>query len=271
MQQGLINYWFRHICEFVWPLYPGIALASVMSGMPVKRIILCQSPFALLWGATGWLFFLRNLKTAPSGGTSENTRNKSDRALIFKLALALVIFFALIMMGAGIVPMLASFAALIFGASAIIKKRAPANIFGEPDTWKIAFFVFSVFLLKNVLREAGFFSDIIEGASGTASALFIITIIIPALTGFFSGLTMTAVGIAFPLIHALGPGRPFLYIIAYMAGYLGILASPLHLCLTITAETSGARYFRVLRKLSLPLSIYAAAVLASFFVFLLLS
>ena len=28
-----INYWFRHIREYGWPLYPGILLATALSGV----------------------------------------------------------------------------------------------------------------------------------------------------------------------------------------------------------------------------------------------
>jgi len=35
-----LNYWFRHIWEYVWPLYPGLILASAIVNVPLQRIIL---------------------------------------------------------------------------------------------------------------------------------------------------------------------------------------------------------------------------------------
>jgi len=35
---ALINYWFRHLWELCWPLYPGIILASALSGVPLARL-----------------------------------------------------------------------------------------------------------------------------------------------------------------------------------------------------------------------------------------
>ena len=267
LDQGLINYWFRHICEFIWPLYPGIALASVISGTPLKMIILWQAPFALLWAITGWHFFLKRLKPAKA----DKAGGGGEGRLIVKFLFSIALFFTLMLLGVEIIPMLIFSIAAVSITSAIKKKPVSINILGDPETWRIVFFLYSVFLLRNILNESGFFSDIIrDTAGGGPGALLILALIVPALIGFFSGVTLTTVGVSFPIVQSLGAARPSLFITTYLIGYLGTLASPLHLCLTITAETAGEKYFRVLRGFAVPLLINAAAVLAFFLAFQLL-
>lgn len=64
--RALINYWFRHIWELAWPLYPGLILASSLAHIPITdivRIMWAGPPFFI---ALGVLFILRPaLKNAP--------------------------------------------------------------------------------------------------------------------------------------------------------------------------------------------------------------
>ena len=53
-QKAFINYWYRHIWEYVSPLYPGIILLAGLTHLPFQRLALANAPFALsvvFWGA----------------------------------------------------------------------------------------------------------------------------------------------------------------------------------------------------------------------------
>ena len=56
-----INYWFRHIWEYWWPLYPGVLLAVDITGLPVLTFMMLQLPLSLLSILAGYLFLLRNI------------------------------------------------------------------------------------------------------------------------------------------------------------------------------------------------------------------
>lgn len=47
-EKAFINYWYRHPWELVLPLYPGIVLASAVSGVPLRQLILLNLPVALI-------------------------------------------------------------------------------------------------------------------------------------------------------------------------------------------------------------------------------
>jgi len=46
-KKALVNYWYRHIWEYISPLYPGIILASGLSGISLQQLFLAHLPFAL--------------------------------------------------------------------------------------------------------------------------------------------------------------------------------------------------------------------------------
>lgn len=61
-RKGFINYWFRHIWEYVLPTYPGILLASAVTGIPLNRLILYQAPFAVMVILSGAIFCFKGIK-----------------------------------------------------------------------------------------------------------------------------------------------------------------------------------------------------------------
>ncbi len=44
-QLSFVNYWFRHIWEYWWPLYPGILLTTVITEISLLTIIVIMCPF----------------------------------------------------------------------------------------------------------------------------------------------------------------------------------------------------------------------------------
>ena len=52
-QRVAINYWFRHIWEYWWPLYPGVILGIRYAELPAVTFFLIQIPLTLppCWGA----------------------------------------------------------------------------------------------------------------------------------------------------------------------------------------------------------------------------
>ena len=61
-EKTFVNYWFRHIWEFVWPLYPSIILLSALLGVEVREIIIVQLPITLIALTLGLIWEQRYLK-----------------------------------------------------------------------------------------------------------------------------------------------------------------------------------------------------------------
>ncbi|MCK4240285.1 MAG: DUF401 family protein, partial [Candidatus Atribacteria bacterium] len=61
-EEFFVNYWFRHIWEFVWPLYPSIILFSALLGVEVREIIIVQFPISLVALILGLVWEQRYLR-----------------------------------------------------------------------------------------------------------------------------------------------------------------------------------------------------------------
>ena len=62
-----INYWFRHIWEYWWPLYPGVLLVIDITGIETWRFILLMLPLTLVSLFVGYIFLLRKVENSPAG------------------------------------------------------------------------------------------------------------------------------------------------------------------------------------------------------------
>ena len=63
-----INYWFRHLWEYWWPLYPGVILAMQYSKLPAIWFFLIQMPFTIVAAISGYIFILRRIKKEDDKG-----------------------------------------------------------------------------------------------------------------------------------------------------------------------------------------------------------
>lgn len=61
IEKTRINYWFRHIWEYTWPLYPGLILTSDISGLHIYQLFLLGLPMTLAALVVGYFFFLRKI------------------------------------------------------------------------------------------------------------------------------------------------------------------------------------------------------------------
>ncbi|MBN1256962.1 MAG: DUF401 family protein, partial [Planctomycetes bacterium] len=61
IRKVIANYWYRHIWEYWWPLYPGVLLTIAISGLEVWQFVLLMLPMTPVAIAIGYFFILRKL------------------------------------------------------------------------------------------------------------------------------------------------------------------------------------------------------------------
>jgi len=61
-EETFVNYWFRHIWEFVWPLFPGIILFAGLLKVEIQKVILVQFPLTIVTVIVGFIWEYKNLK-----------------------------------------------------------------------------------------------------------------------------------------------------------------------------------------------------------------
>lgn len=250
--QTLINYWFRHIWELAWPLYPGVILTSSLAAMPVTSIVGIMWPGPFVCVALGWALILRPaLKNAPTlPAVTPGERNARDWIGGVPLATAIIgsilgewicsKLWPVQPMEYGIVAALI----LASGVSLLLARARWAEIAreaGKDNTMALLGVVAAIFIFKEVLHQ-GHVVDALARTLGGGSAIYVMAIVLPFLVGFVSGITMAFVGATFPLLfgllHSTGQSHlvPAVLSLGLYSGFAGIMSSPMHICYLMTCN-----------------------------------
>lgn len=282
--QALINYWYRHLWELAWPLYPGIILAASLSGIPLVQLALVLSPAPFLTLLFGWWFVLRPIKLNATPHVPQPKTAFPFRAVLregLPLGVAIVGAIILEVAIAMLLPeipfewgvMLALGLAII---TTKIQNRTPLpallKLFVNRHLLSMLAVVVAIFIFKGVLQVSGAI-ELLAATAGGDAALLISASFLPFFVGMVSGLNIAFVGAAFPLIIGLLEQMGLQnQLVAYMvlgmfSGYVGVLASPLHLCLILTCQFFKVELSTAWRRLLPPCTCIAVT---AFFYFLLL-
>lgn len=268
-QKAFINYWYRHIWEYVSPLYPGIILVAGLSRIPYQKIVLANSIFAVSVVAWGAFFCFRGVGFAllPQGETVG--RQRAFRTFILSVAPILASLFLVVVLRVNPVAAMGGMTALLFA----VHRYGPARIMKtlrESVSVKALSLIFGIMIFQETLRLTGALDGISRffAASGLPT-LFIIAVI-PFLAGVMTGLTVAFVGITFPILMPLmGGDIPSLGLLslAFGSGFAGVMLSPVHLCLVLTGEYFEADMARVYRRLWIPQALVLAAAAVPVYIF----
>ena len=80
-RKAFVNYWFRHIWEYISPLYPGVVLAAAVTKTPINALLLSQLPLPIAVVGVGALLGFRGTAV----GTIEGKRDRNEIKALFVL------------------------------------------------------------------------------------------------------------------------------------------------------------------------------------------
>ena len=254
-QKTLVNYWFRHVWEYSFPLYPGIIFAAALVELPYEKLVIHQAPLSLAAIFFGLIFITRGIH----GGKIKVGRKtiwRDIRVLLVDVwPVALVIVTSIVLKVDLIISLTA--AIILFSISRKMPLRGIRNHFREVHSMKLFTLVVAVMAFKGVVESSGAADSLPETFTSLGIPETAIVYLIPFIVGLLTGYSYAAVGISFPIIMAyLVPGTVNLdmILLAYTGGLMGLLLSPVHLCLVLTRDYFKADLFKTYISL-LPLII----------------
>lgn len=266
-----INYWFRHIWEYWWPLYPGVILAMQYSGLSAARFFFIQIPFTFAAILGGYLFILRKVKRS---GDDRANSGKLDAAAVLAALGPIGLLVIISLAGSALLPLigvegtLANLIAMVTGLVAALMAvfTGHASAFGSTllmlkrgDTWLMIILVIGIQTFAAALScpvdLAG--STLITGMRDeliqTGIPLILVIMLIPFISGMVTGVAFGFVGASFPIVFALVGPHPSAAVaaattaFAYTFGYMGMMLSPMHACFVVTAEYFKSSIFDAYR------------------------
>lgn len=284
--KAAVNYWFRHIWEHWWPLYPGVIVAMSVFAMDAWKFVLVQLPATAVATAAGYYFLLRpqlpRLAQQPAPA-----RGSGWRALVIMLPLILVIASMFVLPPAleSLLPaqpaqtrkMLAVLLGLLAGLAAVVaddRRSGRRDMFSTLFTRKslgVLTSLAGVLVFKGMLDRSGLLPVAARELVSSGIPVFLAVALLPLLAGLITGLAAGFAGASFPLVvglldtpgTGLTPGATV--VLAYGFGYAGMMLSPVHLCLLVTRDYFGAdllRFYRHVRPCVLAMMAYALAAYA---------
>lgn len=256
-EKTFLNFWFRHVWEYSWPLYPGIILAAGIVGVSVRRIIFTQYPLTLAAIFAGFIFGVRRLLPNKvhlnNGGRDLLSGLKSLFVNIWPIlaVIVLAIIFKLELI-LSLIIIISLFLITTRVGWKKISRAIKASI-----NWEMVLLIIAVMIFKRVLETSGALTIIPQISNYLKLSPFIIIILLPFIVGFLTGIPTGFVGPTIPLfLPFIGKTEPNLnyVMLIYAGGFAGTLLSPFHLCLFLTKSYFGANFKRVYKLLWMPVS-----------------
>lgn len=247
--RSFINYWFRHVWEYFFPLYPEVILAVSITRIELPRFIVMQLPLSIVAIAIGFIVMSR-LKI--SNNIIDNPDN-GDWKILVLYALPILLPIVLILLD------LTSWLSIVIGIliSLIINKKDYLFILGKVlkrFPWDVILNVIGVIVFKSFIENTGGIPQVVQFFAQHNFPFIVIITIAPFLVGLFSGMGIVPIGVTFPLIIPFTTPENFntSIMLAFACGFMGVMLSPAHLCLVVSNQYFNADIRKVYRLLVAP-------------------
>lgn len=245
------NVWFRHTLHSVYPLSPALITGALVAGRDVWAVLPYQIPAVALLSVFGYVALLRHVS-----GRVEIPAPRSRWAVVVPLAILLAAPVLDLVLKRTVrlpVPEWATvagvMASLIFALAGRVSGGQLVAVVRRERPWRFGLIVIGVFTYLAVFQVSGLPARI----AGLALPPVALCVGVGWLLGFATGRQQAALSLVIPIyIGSYGAMDPWAFAVTYLAAYLGYLLSPLHPCLTVSAEYAGVPLGSVWRRLLVP-------------------
>ncbi|MBN1380521.1 MAG: DUF401 family protein [Deltaproteobacteria bacterium] len=268
---GFINYWYRHIWEYWWPLYPGVLLATALAGLNLWKFVTIMVPLSVTAMVSG-LFSIRGLNDNTQPLRPPLKARPPLKPFLNELSPILFV----IVFGLGMGVFLSSYfpqwsvsreigliTALCIAIGWIwVENNCPKTdirkILTNPGLLGMMYMVIAILIFKGMLEDSHAVALISQEFRTNHMPITLITALLPLLVGVVTGITIAFVGGTFPililLIQSYGETQfmTAYIMLAMTCGFIGVLFSPLHLCLLLTNQYFSCRLAQSYKWLWLP-------------------
>ncbi|MFP4381452.1 MAG: DUF401 family protein [Candidatus Sumerlaeia bacterium] len=256
-QKTASNYWFRHIWEYWFPLYPGVILAVGLSGVPAAKYILLMIPMTLISLGAGYVVLLHTIRFENDQPRSWSRKSVGlffrELSPIFVVVIAVI---ALAPVGQYLSARFAPESNLIkqFGVALGIigglgwlvvfrglSYRAIGKLAIKKSVLIMLFLVLGIVVFQAVFMQSGAVDEINTSFAESGVPMVVVISLVPFVCGLVLGIAVGFVGSSYPIVVGLlsgmtmGEALPY-FCLAYIMGYMGMMLSPVHLCLVITNQ-----------------------------------
>jgi integral membrane protein (TIGR00529 family) len=257
-RKTFVNYWFRHIWEPIFPLYPSMLLAAELMDLTPRQLAHATWPLAVAALLGGLLFGLLGLPRQGNGDLPHVPRAQSLRRLtasIWPIVLVVTLSFTLPVDER--LTLILSLLVTITLTMAVkhIPPHDLTTILRERIPWKTVIVIFGALIFRRVLESSGAVIAVSEALTVLNIPLAVIAFGAPFIAGLLTGLMAAGFSIGFPVTLAViaadgGSVAPGWAAWLLAGGFIGTMLSPVHLCLGLTRVYFKAEWSPIYRLLA---------------------
>ena len=251
----VINFWFRHVVEYINPINPGLILASAISMIPLSKLIGSMYWVSLAAIVVGWLCCIPRQKSVSAVQAEVLTpkENKQDIKEV-SLALAPVVLNFILIVFFYVNPAIAM-GVITLGMFFVLRfVGRPVNVFQvltEAFDKKLILNVMSIIFFIQILTYTKTLEEVVRVLSNSPLPIAMVVGIISLLIGILTGISQGHVAMVMPLVAAIAPQDIKLASLALVLGVAGQMITPTHLCFIVTLDYFKADFFKALRPVLL--------------------
>jgi len=256
-ENTFINYWFRHIWEPILPLIPSLLLFITLLKVDIRDIVRIQFPLFITAVITGLIWEYKNLRPINRVVTKESILFNLKKLwlciwpIIFILVLVMVVK----------IDILVSLVVVIFILWLVNIKRLNCisikKIIRKSFDLEVLALVTGVMFFQKMLITSRAI-EVIPGVFTRLSiSIPILIFSVPLVIGVITGLSSATFGITIPLLLPImmikGEVNLYYAMLFFTGQFIGLMLSPLHLCLIVTRDYFKADLGQVYKMMAFPL------------------
>jgi integral membrane protein (TIGR00529 family) len=258
-----MNYWFRHIFEFVFPLYPGIVMSATLLETTISKVVEAQFVLNLLMIIYGTIFVTTKIKVSSVSYEEVNFWKSFSK---LTLNFSPILFVVILNLGFKIDLLLALPLTLI---GIVLYQKVNLKTFGslilKSLTFEIVSLIFGIMIFKKIIEGSGAVQVIPQTLISWGLPSVFLVAVIPFIVGLLTGMTTAFIGISYPILLGFLSNSGVNFgnaMLLYAAGFTGVMLSPVHLCLVLSREYFKAEWGKTYRLIILPsLLVLATAII----------
>jgi len=263
-RSAAVNFLFRHQWETIWPLFPAVLWVRGMLGVSAFELILHNLPI-MVSGTLGGVMFLLVGGIRPA----ENRRARARGRLLQDLRDFAHAFWPIVLVGLlyvllGVVPAVGLVPATVVF---LVVQRVPvgnwAGTLRSAFRFDLVLLIFGVLLFKVNLEAGRAVQSVVQFFWDMHVPKTLLIFLLPMLVSFLTGLTLATVAMTFPLLlpfMSVGEQvRLGLEVLAFSGVVCGLLLTPVHLCMALSAGYFETSVWKIVVRVAGPVVFVAAA------------
>jgi len=243
-QKNLLNIWFRHIWEPIYPVFPALILicSATFANINVFTLSLIDMPVFIAALIIGVVLLKKFVKKS----TKQKIKPmKNYQGLIFLLPPIVPLFFYIVLQFFGFSQTRSFLIGIIFSVILLyfltkISVKEYLHIIKKSFTWRLIAAIFGIMIFREMFEATGANVDIANLIGGFAFPALAIIILIPFLLGFLIGYNLGGIALSYFLVE------PFFSVtglsilgstsIVFISALTGYLISPIHMCNVLSSD-----------------------------------